>query len=118
MIETVVLLSGPVSAGKSTLAQSLRERYQCEVIRTRDLIRASLPDTLDERRAMQEAGERLDRKDKGEWVAQGLAKLTACLLGKSTVIVDSVRVREQVRAVRIAYGPRVVLVHLTASEPV
>ena len=48
-------MSGPIGAGKSELAQRLRERYGATVIKTRDLIRKQLPSVKEEREALQKS---------------------------------------------------------------
>lgn len=118
MAKQIILLSGPVSAGKSTLAKSLADRFGCKVLRTQELIRAAEPTVANERSALQRAGEALDRRTKGTWVGQALSKVTPTLPDDSLVIVDSIRVREQAAAVRQAFGPRVIHLHLSAPESV
>ena len=44
------------------------------VVRTREFIKERLPRVKDERRALQRAGERLDRADNGAWVREGLVR--------------------------------------------
>jgi adenylosuccinate synthase len=116
----IVVLSGPVSAGKSTIARLLRERYGAHVIRTREFIKKRLPRVKDERRALQRAGERLDRADNGAWVREELVGvIEAAQAGTTptgTFVVDSVRIPGQVEAIRQAYGPAVHHVHLYAED--
>ena len=70
----IVVLSGPIGAGKSALAERLIERYGARIIKTRDLIRAQLPHVKEERAALQRAGEKLDRADGGNWVKNALVR--------------------------------------------
>jgi hypothetical protein len=70
----IVVLSGPIGAGKSALAEKLVARYGATVIKTRDLIRKRFSNMKEERAALQRAGERLDRADGGEWVRNGLVR--------------------------------------------
>jgi adenylosuccinate synthase len=118
VIGRVILLSGRVSSGKSTLAHALAERYGCDRVRTQQLILQALPDTANDRRALQQAGDRLDRRTKGEWVALALSKLAQRLSPGATVVVDAVRIRQQIDVIRQAFGSRVVHVHLTADVDV
>src|SRR5207249_25838 len=55
-------------------------------------------------------------KTGGEWVANALTRLVESLPADAIVVVDAVRIIEQVRAIRRAYGPRVVHIHLEADE--
>ena len=109
----IVLLSGPVSAGKTSLARELARRYRFRRLATRDLILRRLPATSLTRRAMQRAGYRLDVETGGAWVADGLA----AFMRKSRanrIVIDSVRIEPQIDAVRSHASEGVVHVHLTA----
>jgi adenylosuccinate synthase len=118
----VVILSGPICAGKSTVVENLRERYGARIVKTRDLIKQQLPKVKDERGALQRAGERLDKSDGGAWVKNALARFVESANEGSTprgiFVVDSVRIRGQVEAIREAFGTAVHHIHLTASEDV
>jgi adenylosuccinate synthase len=116
----IVVLSGPVSAGKSTLASLLRGRYGAHVVRTREFIKERNARVKDERRALQRAGERLDRADNGAWVREGLVRVIESAQAGATptgmFVVDSVRIPGQIEAIRQAYGPAVHHVHLYAED--
>jgi adenylosuccinate synthase len=118
----VVILSGPICAGKSTVVENLRDHYEARVVKTRDLIKHQLPHVKDERGALQRAGEKLDRADGGAWVKNALARFVESADVASTprglFVVDSVRIRGQVDAIREAFGTAVHHIHLTASEDV
>lgn len=114
----VVILSGPVSAGKSVLAEKLRSRYGGRVIKTRDLIVQRRPTVGQERGALQRAGERLDREDGGAWVRDALVQIIEEEKASTSVglyVLDSVRIGGQAAAVRQAYGTAVHHIHLTAE---
>jgi adenylosuccinate synthase len=115
MPRQVVLLSGPVASGKTTLAEALETKYGFHRFKTRQLIQ-SIREVKTERRALQRAGEALDRRTGGQWVADALAKEVQNLPDESRVVVDSVRIKPQIDAVRRAFGARVTHIHLTASE--
>jgi adenylosuccinate synthase len=118
----IVILSGPICAGKSTVVEHLHERYGARIIKTRDLIKHQLPKVKDERGALQRAGEKLDRGDGGSWVRNAVARFVESATEGSTpcgiFVVDSVRIRGQVDAIREAFGSAVHHIHLTASEEV
>jgi adenylosuccinate synthase len=76
----VVILSGPICAGKSTVVESLCKRYGARPVKTRDLIKHQLPGVKDERGALQRAGEKLDRADGGAWVKNALVRGNRILL--------------------------------------
>jgi len=115
----VVLLSGPVCAGKSDLAAQLLKRHGAGLIRSSDLIRSAKPNLPNERAALQRAGEALDRADGGAWVKTALARLIETSLStdssSSLFVLDSARIQGQIDAVREAFESNVHHVHLTAS---
>jgi adenylosuccinate synthase len=118
----IVILSGPVSAGKSTLAKMLSERYSATIIKTRDLIRKQLPHVKEERSALQRAGEKLDRQDGGAWVKNSLVRfIEDNVVGSAArgfFVVDSARIFGQVKSIREAYGTAVHHIHVDASDEV
>ncbi len=116
MAKRIIVLSGPVASGKTTLGDALVERYGFTLQKTHDLIRAAQQTELD-RGALQLGGDVLDRKTQGRWVADALVRTLLDLPTDVTILVDSVRIEAQVKAVRQAFGPRVTHVHLTASLP-
>jgi adenylosuccinate synthase len=116
----IVVLSGPVGAGKTTLGRALETRYGAIYVRTQDLLRdhaeehgVGLPA---ERRALQGYGDRLDRETGGAWVAEAVSARVA-QLGRlpELLIVDSVRRLSQIDALRAAF-PRVDHIHVFAPE--
>lgn len=113
MAHRIIVLSGPVASGKTTLGDTLVDRYHFHRIKTRELIRTYLSTDL-EREALQIGGDALDRKTGGRWVADALGREVVNLIGDRTVLVDSVRIEAQVKAIRQAFGSAVTHVHLTA----
>lgn len=120
MVRSVVVLSGEVAAGKSTLAAGLHDMYRAYVVSSRRIIqerfkRANSPGEIDARRALQEFGERLDAQDGGAWLA---ADVATALDGvdAALVVIDAVRVLGQIEALRQTFGRRVWHVHLTSSD--
>ena len=104
----LVVLSGGVGSGKSSLAQALRELRGAFVVNTRDLIVALKPDVERSRGALQEAGDALDAEFAAAWVADGLAALNPV---EEFVILDAARRTEQIEAIR-ARHPDVAVTHL------
>jgi adenylosuccinate synthase len=115
MPKKLILLSGHVASGKSTLATTLEQRYGLVVIKTHDLIAAQTGASM-ERAALMEAGEALDRATKGTWLRDAVIRELQKFPDNATLIIDSVRVREQCDELRRAFGKVVVHVHLTASR--
>lgn len=118
MLTRVVLLSGQVSSGKTTLCKNLEDRFGFCALKTKEVI-SQLADGIEqERGAMQNFGEKLDRTTKGAWVCEALARLIATREGNVSAVVDAVRIEPQINAIRRAYGSRVVHIHLAAPPKV
>uniref|UniRef100_Q01T19 Adenylosuccinate synthetase n=1 Tax=Solibacter usitatus (strain Ellin6076) TaxID=234267 RepID=Q01T19_SOLUE len=115
MFSEIVLLSGPVASGKSTLAYALVRSYGFDWCKTRELIQR-LKSTKGVRSALQTAGDGLDRRTKGEWIATAVAERSRTIPENARIVVDAVRAKSQIDAVRRAFGPLVVHIHLTAPE--
>lgn len=118
----IVVLSGPVGAGKSTLGKALARHYNAVYIRTQDLLRDHADDRgIDlpaERRALQDYGDQLDRDTCGAWVTQAVSATVARLETQAQLlIIDSVRRLNQIEALRDAF-PRVDHIHVLASRTI
>ncbi len=118
MPRQVILLSGRVSSGKTTLRDQLVERFGAHCIETKDVIAKLAPKIELERGAMQRFGEQLDRRTKGAWVCEALRRQAEALRDDALIVVDAVRIMLQIEAIRRAYGSRVVHVHLGADRSV
>lgn len=109
----IIVISGPISSGKSVLAKNLTEEFGAQLVKTRDILLKSKKISKNNRLALQTEGDRLDRETNGGWVLEGLID-TMRIAKKNTVfVVDSVRIIEQIEHIRHAYG-QVIHLHLTA----
>lgn len=103
----IVVLSGQIASGKSTLARALH----LDVLSTSGALRKRLPNTVEPSRAsLQALGRALDRETNGMWILQDIEAL------RRSCVIDSVRDPRQLIAIRqFAQREPVVHVHLTAS---
>ena len=115
MTERIILLSGGISSGKSTLGKSIAGPNQSAIFRTRDVLQLNVgPAAAGDRKALQAEGDRLDRETKELWVLAEFKTWKLLASRPSTLVVDSVRTLGQVRSFRDQYGSHITHVHLTA----
>lgn len=112
----IIALSGPVCSGKTVLAKRLQEGLGAEIVSTKDLIAASLSSTPTTRAEFQAGGDLLDKRDGGKWLANALAqRLSTSDPASSFLVLDSVRIPEQLAELRARFGAMLTHIHLTAS---
>lgn len=107
----ILILSGEIAVGKSTLAQQLAAHLGAWIFKTREYIRGNQPSATT-RAQMQAAGEALDRETSGEWIAAAVQMRNA-----PDTIIDAVRIAEHVEWLRERNPQqRVLHVHLEADD--
>jgi adenylosuccinate synthase len=115
----IVLLSGRVCAGKTTLARRLTatfaNKFEVKHVKTFDFLKRLGSEVELQRTAMQDFGEKLDRQTGGAWVCKELLRDAGNYEGDAIVLIDSVRILGQIEAFREAYGKRVIHIHLDAN---
>lgn len=116
MAKQIVILSGHVCAGKSTLATNLADRFGFLHVKTWGFIQARGENLSMDRTTLQDFGQRLDDKTKGAWLRDDLQKVERREDSDKLIVVDSVRHQGQIEALRRAYGRRIVHVHLKAAR--
>jgi adenylosuccinate synthase len=109
---SLILLSGPIASGKTTLARDLVHHVSAEWISTSSLISATAGRELD-RGELQSLGLGVDFQ-RARWIADEVMRVAARSPVGSVVVVDSVRTLEQVRGLRNAAPGawRILHVHL------
>ena len=115
MDRRIILLSGSVASGKTTLACKLAERFGMDLFRTRIWLESEPNYAKREGRTdLQREGDRLDLETDGTWVLKGLDRDLRRQGTPRSVVVDSVRIEKQIDAIREAYGAAVTHIHMTA----
>src|SRR5579862_1913453 len=104
MIKQIVLLSGHVCAGKTTLAEKLHATYGFHHVKTWSFLQTRGREISLDRSTLQDFGENLDRRTGGRWVAEDLEKLAQSFTERTSVVLDAVRHPGQINALRDAYG--------------
>ena len=118
MLSRVLVLSGGICTGKSTLAASLEEQYGFRLVKTRELIARESGSELVNREEYQAAGERLDARTGGSWLSTQVTRLQLEIPDDSAIVIDAIRIQKQIDHLRDAFGNRVLHVHLTAPHQV
>ena len=116
----IILLSGEISSGKSTLAKNLQDDFNFKICKTREAIKElgkkHLKGAEPDREFLQKFGESLDKKGNGKWVLNSFQEQYNNIFGEHNFfIVDSVRIIQQIQHFRTAYSYSVFHVHLIAS---
>ena len=88
MVPQVIILSGPVGAGKTALAQQLASKYNLVHFKSSDYLieqakRRGIPL---EREALQQFGEALDRKTGGRWIVEAIQRSLSHTQNRALVI--------------------------------
>ena len=117
MLNRLILLSGPISSGKTTLAKGLAEHYGFGIFRTNDVFHSKIHnDSESNLKVLQDEDDKYDKETNGRCVLNELKKWVSLNSSSKGVIVDSVRIIEQIDAINEAYWPRVIHIHLTATK--
>jgi len=114
-LDRLIAISGPIGVGKSGFSQELETRYGFSRISTRRYLTDVLG-AANERGALQAAGTRLDKENGGRWVADAARAQVGAAGG--LWLLDAVRIRGQVDALREVFGDTLLHIHLYAAEEV
>jgi len=118
MPKLIVVLSGHICTGKTTLALGLEKQHGFHNFATREFLRRREQTLESERGAMQDYGELLDQKTAGAWVRDDLAKQIESFPDDALIVLDSIRAKCQIDRLRESYRSIVVHVHLDCSKPI
>ncbi len=109
----LVALSGPLSAGKTTLAERFRRDRQALVVSARQILIGRGGSATD-RSELQRRGAELEAQTHGSWLVEPVLDALKSADNR-LVIVDSVRTVAQAQSIKQKV-PETILIHLTASE--
>jgi len=117
VITRIVILSGQISSGKTTLAEGLSKHYGMKIFKTSKILRDRIgPEKRIDRRVLQDEGDKLDSQTQGEWVLDELNKWLEQQKNVHGVIIDSVRIKEQINFLKDYFWPNVAHIHLKAPK--
>src|SRR5947209_703177 len=117
MAKMILLLSGSVATGKSTLASLLEQRFDFHGVKTWRLLQSVEPEVALDRESLQALGEELDKKTGGQWVVEQLDKVVRTK-PDALVVVDAVRIQGQIDFIRRGFGAIVKHIHLEAPSEI
>ena len=112
----IILLSGAICSGKSTVAKWLESAFSFRQVKTSELLRTRARPSAPTRRQLQNLGQRLDSKEP-DWLLTDFS-LAADYDPMQSYVVDSIRIEVQAKLFRKAFGRRVIHIHLEAPEEV
>ncbi len=117
MITRIVILSGQISSGKTTLSKGLSKHYEMKTFKTSEILKDKIGrEKQIDRRILQDEGDKLDRETGGKWVLDELNSWLKQQKNAHGVIVDSARIKEQIEYLKDYFGPHVTHIHLTAPK--
>ena len=115
----IVVLTGPMASGKSTLAKHLQQQKQAVYVNTREALSPTLPaQPPQSRKNLQDAGVQLDKKTNGRWVLALLQQSIVRHPSAQLFVIDSVRNPRQLAAIKSKHRDRLTVVHLTSPNNV
>ncbi|KQO49402.1 adenylosuccinate synthase [Methylobacterium sp. Leaf86] len=113
-MKLLIVLSGPIASGKSSLCDEARRRLDAKIVRTRKLLEAYVGPSVS-RSDLQAKGDELDEKG-GEWVYRALRD-ELDKGDRDVVVLDSVRKKIQLEALRSSVPADVVFRHIHLQAP-
>ena len=118
----ILVLSGEICTGKTTLCNKLVEEFGFKHCKTKEVMKILATKKLkgkapSDRFFLQKFGEDLDIKHKGKWVLDYFQTIFSKSFDENKFfLIDSVRILDQIRHIRDAYSYFVYHIHLDASR--
>lgn len=119
-ISKIVLFSGPIAAGKTSLRNYLVNHFGFRVIKTSEyLVKIAASCGISpNRKNLQDLGDRLDNDTNYKWIIEDVAIPIISLEPGKNWIVDAVRKKEQVALYKSLIEASVIHAHITAPEAI
>ncbi len=118
--KSIILLSGEIACGKTEFSKKLKELFNFSILSSKDALveianqkyQGKIPN---EREFLQKFGRTMDKSTEGGWI---LNHYQSFLNSNNLILIDSVRIKEQISSFRKAYGLSVFHIHLYAPADV
>ncbi|MEE4997439.1 ATP-binding protein [Pseudomonas alliivorans] len=116
----IILISGPIASGKSTVTNELISKYGFESLSSGDYLRNLLKSKQQPatRKELQELGDSLDAETNYRWLAERISKDKIKNSDNKKWIIDCVRKPQQVSSHRDCFGTSIVHIHITAEPEI
>lgn len=92
----LILLSGAIGSGKSTIARLLAQHLDAQLIEVRTALAKTTETSASDRGSLQIRGAELEARTQGRWLADYIASHTE----REIIVVDAVRTVRQVAAIQ------------------
>lgn len=114
----IILLSGEIASGKSTFSKGMEEKFDFRILSSRKGLESIAMErnqgVIPKRRDfLQSFGKNMDKESNGSWLLDHFQSITN---QADAILIDCVRIKEQINAFRRAYGQSVYHIHLIAPE--
>ncbi|WP_122550047.1 ATP-binding protein [Pseudomonas viridiflava] len=113
----VLLISGPIASGKSTVTNKLISAYGFESLSSGDYLRSLLKSKNQPvtRKELQELGDSLDIETNYGWLAERISKDKIKNSNNKRWIIDCVRKAQQISSHKDFFGTAIIHIHITAD---
>ena len=111
----LLVLSGPIASGKSTLAKKLERHHQAMYVTTRDPLNRAAQPPNPGRQELQDAGTHLDQSTNGTWVLTHLQQMAVTAPHTPLIVLDCIRNTTQLGPITQHWPAPTLHVHLTAT---
>lgn len=121
IVKRLLLLSGPMASGKTSVSAALQEHHEFVPISTGAFLREQMVARHEpiDRHHLQELGDALDRATDFSWLIESVAQPAIDARPHAyNWLLDAVRKPRQVELFKLRFGDSIRHVHIVASEPV